>query len=44
VTREELVYDLTTEYFTLHRRVDNSPIPHLPQPLPVDNAVDEDPP
>jgi hypothetical protein len=37
--REELVYDLTTEYFTLHRRVDNSPIPHLP--LPVDTAVDE---
>jgi hypothetical protein len=38
--REELVYDLTTEYFTLHRRVDNSPVPHLPLP-PVDTAVDE---
>jgi hypothetical protein len=37
--REELVYALTTEYFTLHRRVDNSPVPHLPL-LPVDTAVD----
>jgi hypothetical protein len=35
--REQLVYDLTTEYFTLHRRVDNSPIPNLP---PVDTPVD----
>jgi hypothetical protein len=37
--REELVYDLTTERFTHHMRVDNSPIPRLP--LPVDTAVDE---
>jgi hypothetical protein len=36
--REELVYALTIERFTLHQRADNSPIPHLP--LPVDTAVD----
>jgi hypothetical protein len=38
MTREELVAALTLERFTLHQRVDNSPIPRLP--LPVDTAVD----
>jgi hypothetical protein len=37
--REELVHALTLERFTLHRRVDNSPVPHMPLP-PVDTAGD----